>query len=209
MRLSALEPDAKSGGVRVQVDGRSFGTIGAADIAALRLERDATLSEATLAELAQRAEAFSARVVALRMLAARALSALEVQRRLLRKGHSKASAELAVQGLLDVGLINDGEFARHYARTRARRQRFGPRRLVADLKRMGVKEQVALTAVSEALAEDGLDAGDMLRDAAARKVRSLKGVDTETARRRLRAYLLRRGFSGNEIRAVIKETLSS
>jgi regulatory protein len=112
-----------------------------------------------------------------------------------------------VQGLLDVGLINDGEFARHYARTRARRQRFGPRRLVADLKRMGVKDQVALTAVSEALAEDGLDAGDMLRDAAARKVRSLQGVDTEVARRRLRAYLLRRGFSGREVVAVVKDAL--
>lgn len=207
MRLSALEPDARSGGVRVHVDGRPFGTVAAADVAALHLERDASLSEATLTELARRAEAFSAHVVALRMLAARALSAVEVQRRLLRKGHSKASAELAVQGLLDVGLINDGEFARHYARTRARRQRFGPRRLVADLKRMGVKDQVALTAVTEALAEDGLNAGDMLRDAAARKVRALQGVDTDTARRRLRAYLLRRGFSGREVIAVVKDAL--
>lgn len=207
MRLSALESDAKSGGVRVHVDGRPFGTIGTADLAALRLERDAILSEAILADLAQRAEAFSARVVAMRMLAARALSAVEVQRRLLRKGHSKASAELAVQGLLDVGLINDGEFARHYARTRARRQRFGPRRLVADLKRMGVKDQVALTAVTEALAEDGVSADEMLRDAAARKVRTLKGVDPETARRRLRAYLLRRGFSGREVIAVVKDAL--
>ena len=207
MRLSALEPDAKSGGVRVHVDGRPFGTIGAADVAALRLERDAALTEAAAAELAQRAEAFSARVVALRMLAARALSAVEVQRRLLRKGHSKAAVEQTVQGLVEVGLINDGEFARHYARTRARRQRFGPRRLVADLRRMGVKEQVALTAVSEALTEDGMDAGDMLRDAAARKVRSLKGVEVETARRRLRAYLLRRGFSGREVITVVKDAL--
>jgi len=207
VRLSALEPEAKSGGVRVHVDGRPFGTIGPADVTALGLERDATVSEAMLADLARRAEAFSARVVALRMLAARALSAVEVQRRLLRKGHSKASAELAVQGLLEVGLINDGEFARHYARTRARRQRFGPRRLIADLRRMGVKEQVALEAVSQALADDGLDAGDMLRDAAARKVRSLHGIDTEVARRRLRAYLLRRGFSGREVIAVVKDAL--
>ena len=207
MRLSALEPEARSGGVRVHVDGRPFGTVGAADVTALGLERDGSLSEKTLADLAQRAEAFSARVVALRMLAARALSATEVQRRLLRKGHSKASADLAVQGLLEAGLINDDEFARHYARTRARRQRFGPRRLVADLKRMGVKDQVALTAVTEALAEDGLDAGDMLREAAARKVRSLQGIDTDTARRRLRAYLLRRGFSGREVIAVVKDAL--
>jgi regulatory protein len=156
------------------------------------------------------------------MLAARALSAAEVQRRLLRKGHSKASADLAVQGLLEVGLINDGDFARHYARTRARRQRFGPRRLVADLKRMGVKDQVAVAAggfgvntlqrpdlAGGRVAEHvpGVDAGDMLRDAAARKVRTLKGVDTETARRRLRAYLLRRGFSGREVIAVVKDAL--
>jgi regulatory protein len=130
-----------------------------------------------------------------------------MQRRLTRKGHSKPAAEAAVQGLLSAGLLNDQQFAQHYAQTRSRRQRFGPRRLMADLRRMGIPEKDASTAVRDALEADGVDPRAVLREAAAKKVRSLGGLDPETARRRLRAYLLRRGFAGNEVASVVKDAV--
>ena len=52
-----------------------------------------------------------------------------------------------------------------------------------------------------------MDPRAMLRAAAERKMRALSGLDPEVARRRLRAYLLRRGFSGGEVLAVVKEAL--
>jgi hypothetical protein len=42
----------------------------------------------------------------------------------------------------------------------------------------------------------------VLREAAEKKAHTLRGLDPAVARRRLRAYLLRRGFSGGEIRSV-------
>lgn len=207
MRVTALEPESRSGGVRVQLDERPFGTIGTADLVELGLAVDRRVDATTEAELVRRAENFSARAVALRMLAARPLSSVEIQRRLVRKGHSKPAAEAAVQGLLAVGLINDQQFAQQYASTRSRRQRFGPRRLLADLRRMGVSEKDATVAVRDALEADGVDPRAILLEAAAKKARSLQGLDPETARRRLRAYLLRRGFGGNEVASVVKDAV--
>ena len=207
MRVTSLVHDERSGGVRIQLDERPFGTIGAADVVELGLAEGRPVVAATEAELVRRAETFSARVVALRMIAARALSSAEVLRRLLRKGHAKPASEAAVAALLGSGLINDQQFAQHYASTRSRRQRFGPRRLMADLRRMGVAEKDATAAVRDALEAEGVDPRSVLREAAQKKARSLGGLDPQTARRRLRAYLLRRGFGGAEVSAVVKEAV--
>jgi regulatory protein len=130
-------------------------------------------------------------------------------RRLLRRGHSKAAAESALAELEAGGLLDDAEFARHYARTRARRRRLGAARLVADLRRLGVEERVAAGAVAEALAADGVDTASLAREAAQRKLRSLTGLAPRERARRLRAYLLRRGFAASEVSAVVKEAVKS
>ena len=207
MRVTLLEADARTAGVRIQLDGNPFGSVGLADVAALSLAEGRDITDDTAADLARRAEAFSARLVAMRMLAIRGLPGAELSRRLLRKGHSKLAVEVAVSGLREAGLVNDADFARHFVRTRAHRQRLGPRRLMGDLRRLGVEDRVAQTALSEVFAADGLDPRVVLREAAQKKVHALRGLDPVVARRRLRAYLLRRGFSGGEIAAVVKEAL--
>lgn len=206
-RVTGLEAEPRSGGVRVRVDGTPFATIAVQDAADLRLAEGASLDEAALAALSARADVFGARAVALRMLSARALPAREIVRRLQRKGHAAGAAAAAVEGLSGTGLVDDAEFARHYARTRVRQKRVGPGRLVADLRRLGVEERAAREAVAEALAADGVDTTALLRDAAARKLRTLDGLPPADVRRRLKAYLLRRGFAAAEVIAVVKEAV--
>jgi len=205
--ITALEPEPRSGGVRVRVDGTPFATVGVQDIAALGLAEGRELDEATTAGLSARAEVFGARTVALRMLAARAFPTRELKFRLQRKGHAKEAAEAAVAALADTGLLDDAEFARHYARTRVRQKRVGPARLVADLRRMGVEEREARRAVDDALAADGVDTVTLVREAAARKLRSLESFAPAERGRRLRAWLLRRGFAAADVIAVVKEAL--
>ena len=206
MIVTALEPDPRgTGGVRVQVDGGPFATVAAQDIADLGLRSGRALEPEAAAELERRAERFAARAVALRMLAYRALPGREVERRLTRKGHDKAVAASVVEGLLANGLVNDAEFARHFVRTRATGRRYGPSRLEADLRKLGVDEKTAVAAVRETLAAEEIDPRQLLREAATRKLRALAGLDRDVQRRRLKAYLLRRGFSTSDIIAVIKE----
>ncbi len=205
--VTGLELEPRSGGVRVRVDGTPFATIAAQDIAALGLAEGREMDATATAALSERAEVFGARTVALRMLAARAFPVRELTRRLERKGHAKHAAESAVRALADSGLLDDAEFARHYARTRVRQKRVGPARLVADLRRLGVEEREARQAVDEALAADGVDTGALVRDAAARKLRSLEGLAPPDRARRLRAWLLRRGFAAADVIAVVKEAV--
>jgi regulatory protein len=207
--VTALDTDPRgTGGVRVQVDGGPFATVAAQDIADLGLRAGRLLEPETVAVLERRAELFAARAVALRMLAYRALPGREIERRLTRKGHDKAVAASVVEGLRDAGLVNDVEFARHFVRTRATGRRYGPSRIEADLRRLGVDEKTAAAAVRDTLAADEIDPARLLHDAATRKFRTLAGLGREVQHRRLRAYLLRRGFAPTDIAAVIKAILA-
>ncbi|MFI5208408.1 MAG: regulatory protein RecX [Gemmatimonadales bacterium] len=207
MRVTSLETEPRSGGVRVELDDAPFGTVSIADVTALGLSLERRLSEHEKAALAYRAEVFSARTVALTMLSSRALPSAEILRRLHGKGHPRPAAEEAAGALREAGMIDDAEFARHYARTRAVRQRFGTRRLLAELRRLGVNDKVAEAAVKQALEQDGVDESAVLREAAGKKARTLQGLDPETAKRRLRSYLLRRGFKGGDLSQVVREAL--
>lgn len=202
--LTSLESEPRSGGIRIQVDGAPFVTVATADVVDLGLRLGTDLPPQRLTALERRADAFAARAVALRMLAARALPSRELVRRLVRRGHARDAAEGAVVGLVNAGLVNDSEFARHFASVRAKR-RIGPARLKRDLQRFGISSGEAEAAVREAIERDGVDVEALLREAADRKLRSLAGKDPKSARRSLRAYLLRQGFGAGDVAALLRQ----
>ena len=203
--VTSLESEPRSGGVRLRIDGEPFATVTAGDVTSLRIRVGDVLDAATIASLERCAELFAARDVAARMLTARALPSTELVKRLVRRGHPRNIAQAAVTGLVAAGVVNDAEFARHFARTRSRR-RVGPVRLARELQRFGIASQDAEAAVQEALEADGVDVSRLLSEAAARKMRSLAGKDPRAARRSLRAYLLRQGFRSGDIAAFLRNT---
>jgi len=204
--VTSLESESRSGGIRIQLDGAPFVTVGAADVAGLGVRLGAELAPPRVADLERCADVFGARAVALRMLAARALPSVELERRLVRRGHGPEAAKVAVAALVASGLVDDAEFARHFARTRAQRRRVGPVRLERELRRFGVAPADAQAAVHDALEADGVDVASLLREAALRKQKSLAGKDPKAARRSLRAYLLRQGFGASDIAALLRST---
>ncbi len=207
--VTGLEADPRrSGGVRVGLDGASHATVASGDVRPLGLSVGAVLSPGAVAEIERRAEVFSAASAALRILTFRALPSREIRRRLVRKGFVQSAADEAVGSLVSSGLIDDREFARHYARTRARRFRYGPARLTKDLERLGIGSKEAGEAVKAALELEGLEAGDLLREAAAKKLKTLKGLDRVTRRRKLKIYLLRRGFALSDVIEVVKAAVA-
>lgn len=207
--VTALESDRRlSGGVRVWVDGASFATVAAEDVGALALAVGATLTAGALEKVERRSEAFAARQTALRILAFRALPSQEIHKRLVRKGYLEPVAAEAVGFLLSAGLVDDAEFARHYARTRARRFRYGPARLTKDLRRFGIGEREAREAVESALAAEGVEPLELLKEAARKKLATLRGLDPVVRRRRLKTYLLRRGFAVSDVIEVVKAALA-
>jgi regulatory protein len=153
------------------------------------------------------ADVSAARRTALRCLERRAFAREDLARRLRRKGHLPEAVEAALAAVADLGLLNDSEFAVNFVRTRAARGR-GPSRLRRDLQVMGVAPGV----IEQALAvewPEGSDTRETIQALARRRVAQLGGsLPRQTRRRRVLAYLARRGFQGPVAREVVRILIS-
>jgi regulatory protein len=196
--LTALEPDPRRPGtLRVDVDGLRFGAIPEelARAAGLAVGRavDAELQE----RLTAAADAEAAFRTLLRALERRSFARADLGRRLIRKGHPRPAVEAAVERACALGLLDDAAFALSYVQTRAARGR-GPSRLTRDLLAMGVERGL----IDRALAIEWPEGSDRSRvplALAAKRAAQLGDLPRPVKRRRVLAYLARRGFSGRDI----------
>jgi regulatory protein len=200
--LTALEPDPRRPGtLRVEVDGVRFGAVPRelAEAAGLAVGRpvDAALQE----QLTAAADAEGAFRTLLRALERRPFARVDLGRRLVRKGHPRPAVEAAVERAQTLGLLDDAAFAQNYVQTRAARGR-GPARLTRDLLAMGVERGL----IDRALAAewpDGSDRSGVPQALAAKRAAQLGNLPRPVKRRRVLAYLARRGFAGREITELV------
>jgi regulatory protein len=193
--VTAIEPDPRRpGSVRVLVEGRPFATVDREAVAGLGSGHalDTSASE----RLTEAADVEAAYRTVLRALERRPHARADLGRRLLRRGLAPAAVEAALARADQAGLLDDQAFARHYVATRAERGR-GPSRLARDLSLMGV----ARSSIEQAIAEQWPDEADrraMPAALAAKRAAQLGALPRPVKRRRLLAYLARRGFTGRD-----------
>jgi len=206
MLLTGLAPDPRRPDYRlVEVDRGRFASLPAEALAELGLVVGGEIGPRVFARLQELADLEGAHRAALRALARRAHARFDLRRRLLQKQHPPAAVDGALDRLAGQGLLDDAQFARDYAGAKAPRGR-GPSRLIRDLLSQGVERSLAEQAVRTALADDGVDPGVALRAVAEKRAKQLAGLPPVVRKRRLVAFLARRGFQGPEVRAVL-ETL--
>jgi len=195
MLITALEPDPRRpGSVRVVADGRTFATVDVS--AASGLEPGRPLDGLLAEQLAQAADAEAAYRTVLRALERRPHARTDLGRRLLRRGLAADAVEAALARAERAGLLDDGVFARHYVATRADRGR-GPARILRDLLAMGVAHPHADRALAEQW-PTGADHHALPAALAAKRAAQLGDLARPIKRRRLLAFLARRGFTGSE-----------
>jgi regulatory protein len=200
--LTALEPDPRRPGtLRVDLDGVRFGAVPAelADAAGLAVGRvvDDTMHE----RLTAAADAEAAFRTLLRALERRSFARVDLGRRLVRKGHPRPAVEAAVERAFGLGLLDDAAFALSYVQTRSIRGR-GPARLTRDLLAMGVDRRL----IDRALAAEWPDGSDRTRvplALATKRAAQLGDLPRPVKRRRVLAFLARRGFAGREITELV------
>jgi regulatory protein len=154
---------------------------------------------------------------ALHLLSYRPRAEQELRARLRSKGFPHASVEWCLRHLEEQGLIDDHNFASAFVRSRIRLRPRGRFRLSQELREKGVTAEVAEQAIDQAFNNEETSEQDLARAAArgwlARQgstlTESLAGTDgsaeRERARRRLHAFLSRRGFGSDVIRAGLEE----
>jgi regulatory protein len=202
--VTAIEPHSRRGGrFTVSLDGRVVGLVSLDSLDRLGLRTGVALAESDANALEREVACVAAYDRALAMLAVRARAGRELRLALRRKGEAEFAIDYAIERLTAAGFLDDAAYARQFARAKILGARLSRRRVESELIRRGVPRDMAVDAISEVVDEERVDADSLIEDAARRKVRSLGSVAPEVARRRLYAFLARRGFAPDEIRRVV------
>lgn len=203
--LTGLAPDPRRPGYRhLEVDRGRFASLPESSLAPLGLTVGSPLSPGTLARLHALADVEAAYRAAARALSRRPHARVDLARRLLQKQHPPAAVEAALDRLSMQGVLDDRRFAEHFVAVQGARGR-GPARLLRDLGRQGVDRETAERTVRQATVVEGLGGVNAIRAVATRRARQLEGLPVDVARRRLLAYLGRRGYRGGLVRRLVEE----
>jgi regulatory protein len=200
--ITALAPDPRRpGALRIEIDGHRFGAVPEELAAATGLAPGLVLSPELRDRLLVAAEAEAAYRTALRALERRAFARHDLARRLQRKGHASHAVDSALERAAGLGLLDDAAFALSYVQSRTARGR-GPSRLAADLMAMGV-ERLLIDRALAAEWPEGSDRTAIPFTLAAKRAAQLGGLPRAIKRRRVLAYLARRGFTGREVSEMV------
>ena len=165
-------------------------------------------------ELDTDAVAYLVRESAITDLSDRAINALargrktrrELEVRLRRVQPDVSLIGEALDRLTAIGVLSDEEVAHAEAAARLRRGE-APAKVRQVLRRKGVEGRMVNEAVSAAVSEDGFDELASCRALAEKRVRALGAKEPAVLRRRLVAFLQRRGFGGSVIGQVLRDVL--
>ena len=142
--------------------------------------------------------------VSLNALARKGMSSREMEKLLERRELEPELIESEIARLEGAGLLDDSTLAENLVRTLHERKGLGRSAISAELRR----RQLDDSAISVAM--ESIDADDELERAievATKRAGQLQSYDAETAKRRLGAYLQRRGYGGSVLSAAMNAAL--
>lgn len=191
--IQKIEPSKHvEGRYLVWLGEKTFLRVTAEEVLSFHLYTGKELTEEEVQALNRAGEASGVRATAARMVGAKPLSRGELLDRLKRKGASEQDAEDAASWLEELGVLDDSAYAalvvRHYSR-----KGYGVKKLQEELWKRRVPRE--LWAEALAGAEPPEEQIDRL---IAQKLRGR--VPDEKELGRVQAFLLRRGFSWQDVR---------
>ncbi|GAA4799939.1 recombination regulator RecX [Lysobacter hankyongensis] len=134
---------------------------------------------------------------ALGLLVRREHSRKELARKLTSRGVQTEDAQAAVDRMTAEGWQDDARFAEQLVRSRANNG-YGPLRIRAELGTHGLDREAVAAAMDSYDGDWGENARDLVRR------RFPGGADDPALRRKAADFLIRRGFSGDQVRAAAR-----
>jgi regulatory protein len=145
--------------------------------------------------------------VSMYALTRKGLSSAEMTALLRSRDLGAQDVATAVTRLEQVGLLDDRALAETLVRQLRERKGLGRSAITSELRRRKLDQ----SAIDEAL-DDAYEAGDdelsRARALAIKRAPQLRSLDPETARRRLGAFLMRKGYSGSSVASAVAAALA-
>ena len=142
--------------------------------------------------------------ISMHALSRKGVSSTEMVELLRSRDLDESDVQFEVERLEQVGLLDDSELASTLVRSLRERKGLGRAAISAELRR----RKIDATAISTALEEVADDELERALEVAVKRAPQLRSLDQETARRRLSAFLMRKGYSGGVVSAAVTAALS-
>jgi regulatory protein len=147
-----------------------------------------------------------ARKILLDQLTGRARSRADLEKKLAQRNVPAEVATRLLDRFEEVGLVDDAAFAREWVAQRQESRGLARRALAQELRRKGIDDDVAREALGAVDEDDEVESARVL---VRRKLRSVRGLETDKAVRRLVGMLARKGHSGAVAYRVVREELGA
>jgi regulatory protein len=141
---------------------------------------------------------------ALRFLNHRPRTEKEIRQKLIEKGFESDQTDVVIAKLRVAGLVEDGQFARMWVENRNAFHPRSQRLIKLELLQKGV----AVEEIESALV-DSADDAELATQAAMQQIRKYDRLDWLEFRKKLSAFLMRRGFSYGTIAPVVRSVWES
>jgi regulatory protein len=197
-RITALTVQKRNPNrVNVYLDGEF--AFGLSRIVAAWLENGRTLTQLEIDDLMRKDTSEVAFQKAIKLLDYRPRTGQEIRRKLHQKGFEPGQIEQVMERLESAHLIQDEKFAASWVESRNQFRPRSKRVLQYELRSKGIDEGL----IAKAL-EGSVEDLELATRAAAKMVRRLASLDWQEFKKKLSAFLARRGFSYDTVTQVVK-----
>ena len=195
MKLSIKE--GKANKIHIYVDDEYRATVDSDYWYSEKYSNYKEINEEELTELLDAVSFRRAYNKGLDLLSRRPHGTKELVKKLCEKGHEKESAEKACDRLLELGLLNDEEFARMLANELYERKGYGIKRIKQELVFRGIEREIAENAI------ESLDIDTQTRIILVIKKKYLNKINDEKGIKRAVDGLMRLGYSYLDIKTAL------
>lgn len=158
------------------------------------------LDATTISRLMAEDEVVRSTEAALHFLSYRARSEQEVRARLKRGSFSPEAIDATIERLNGWRYLDDADFARRWVESRARGKPRGQRLLHQELRQKGIDAETSKQVIAEADLDEVAAATELAR----KRLSTMTGEDPAAIRRKVGAYLARRGYGFDVVRKALE-----
>ena len=150
------------------------------------IRRQQELSDADVQRLIAEDEYIRARMIASGYLALRRVSEKQLRDYLLKKGFTQQSIQRVISEMKEKGQVDDEKFAQLFVKDRMKLKPMGPLRLVAELKKRGIKDEIIDSVTMPFFKIDAQK--ELATRLAKKKINSLEKYDSLKRKQRLYSF---------------------